>query len=131
MSRPTRKELIEALGMVEDYVNHKESCTYSESMTRTPGDDFCSCDVGEVVSHIDELLTEYSDQQASMSKPRAYRGREGDVKTELDVSNRRDGVAIVRCCYPTEEATQRRYEESIIHEDEIPELIELLEGTDR
>lgn len=67
-------------------------------------------------------------ETTTMNEPEAYRGRKGDVKTELDVSNRRDGVAIVRCCYPTEEATQRRYEESIIHKDEIPELIELLEA---
>lgn len=55
---PTRDEILEALSMVENYVGHRESCTFSESMARSPGDDHCSCGVGDVIDHVDDLLSD-------------------------------------------------------------------------
>jgi|AntDeeMinimDraft_6_1070357.scaffolds.fasta_scaffold01366_6 hypothetical protein len=53
MSEPTREEFIEALRMVEDYVRHRKHCPYGTGMGQP---DHCTCGVGDVIEHVDDLL---------------------------------------------------------------------------
>lgn len=42
--------------VLEPYTGHKSSCTFTDSMVRSPGDDFCTCGLSDAVERVNEIL---------------------------------------------------------------------------